>query len=266
MLSLLLDATDEDGESLNDQQIRDEVMTLLFAGHDTTTSTIGFMFYELARHPEIVAALHDEQDRMLGGERPDAELLMSGRLELLEMVQDETLRMYPPAWIGARRSIEPFEFAGQTVPGGAYVNYSSWVSHHLPHVFAEPDEFRPERFAPEAKAALPKGAYVPFGARLADLHRDALRAAGGQGDRQRAAGALRVRARAGLPAAGPPSADDRPARRRAADRPPARSRTVGAGAARRIGGRGASPNPGQDFFLAFSIVKLKVLGVETKPA
>ncbi len=163
VLSLLLDATDEDGEGLNDQQIRDEVMTLLFAGHDTTTSTIGFMFYELARHPEIVASLRDEQDRMLGGERPDAALLMSGRLELLEMVQDETLRMYPAAWIGARKSTEAFEFAGQTVPGGVYVNYSSWVSHHLPHVFAQPEEFRPERFTPEARAALPKGAYVPFG-------------------------------------------------------------------------------------------------------
>ncbi len=164
VLSLLLDASDEDGEGLSDQQIRDEVMTLLFAGHDTTTSTIGFMFYELARHPDVVAALRDEQDRVLGGCRPDAQLLMSGRLKLLEMVQDETLRMYPPAWIGARKSIEPYEFAGQTVPGGAYVNYSSWVSHHLAHVFPEPDQFRPERFAPEAKAALPKGAYVPFGA------------------------------------------------------------------------------------------------------
>jgi retinoid hydroxylase len=163
VLSLLIDARDEDGEGLNDRQIRDEVMTLLFAGHDTTTSTIGFMSYELARQPEIAAALRDEQDRVLGGERPDAETLMSGRLELLEMVQDETLRMYPPAWIGARRSIESFEFAGQTVPGRAYVNYSSWVSHHLPHVFPEPEEFRPERFTPEAKAALPKGAYVPFG-------------------------------------------------------------------------------------------------------
>jgi cytochrome P450 len=164
VLSLLIDATDEDGDGLNDQQIRDEVMTLLFAGHDTTTSTIGFMFYELARHPDVTAALHDEQDRVLGGARPDSALLMSGQLELLEMVQDETLRMYPPAWVGARKSIETYEFAGQTVPGGAYVNYSSWVSHHLAHVFPEPKQFRPERFAPEAKAALPKGAYVPFGA------------------------------------------------------------------------------------------------------
>jgi cytochrome P450 len=164
VLSLLLDALDEAGECLNDRQIRDEVMTLLFAGHDTTTSTIGFMFYELARHPEVAAALRDEQERVLGGERPDAALLMSGRLELLEMVLDETLRMYPPAWIGARKSIEKYEFAGQAVPGGAYVNYSSWVSHHLAHVFPEPRQFRPERFAPQAKAALPKGAYVPFGA------------------------------------------------------------------------------------------------------
>jgi cytochrome P450 len=121
------------------------------------------MFYELARHPEIVAGLREEQERELGDEPPDAAMLMSGGLELLEMVQDETLRMYPAAWIGARKARASFEFAGQTVPGGVYVNYSSWVSHHLPHVFPQPEEFRPERFSPEAKAALPKGAYVPFG-------------------------------------------------------------------------------------------------------
>ena len=164
VLSLLLDATDDEGEQLSDQQIRDEVMTLLFAGHDTTTSTIAFMFYELARQPDVVAALREEQERVLGAERPDGSMLMSGKLELLEMVQDETLRMYPPAWIGPRKSIETYEFAGKTVPGGAYVSYSSWVSHHLPEVFPEPYRFRPERFAPDRKAALPKGAYVPFGA------------------------------------------------------------------------------------------------------
>ncbi|MFL5823768.1 MAG: cytochrome P450 [Solirubrobacteraceae bacterium] len=164
VLSLLLDATDEDGNSLDDQQVRDQVMTLMFAGHDTTTSTIAFMFYELAHHPDVAAALREEQHRVLGDERPDAKLLMSGQLQLLEMVQDETLRMYPPAWIGPRKAIETFELAGVTVPGGAYVNYSSWVSHHLRHVFEEPREFRPERFSPDRKAALPKGAYVPFGA------------------------------------------------------------------------------------------------------
>ena len=164
LLSLLLDAHDEEGEQLTDQQVRDQVMTLLFAGHDTTTSTIAFMFYELAQHPDIADGLRQELQSGLGSGRPDAGQLMSGELKLLEMVQDETLRMYPPAWIGARKAIRTYEFAGQTVPGGAYVNYSSWVSHHLPHVFPDPREFRPERFSPAAKSALPKGAYVPFGA------------------------------------------------------------------------------------------------------
>jgi len=168
ILSLLLDASDEDGNTLSDLQIRDEVMTLLFAGHDTTTSTISFMFYELARHPAIARRLRDEQDELLrrdpdGSAAPTAEQLTSGELTELEMVLDETLRKYPPAWVGPRRAIESFEFAGHTVPARAFVNYCSWASHHLPDVFPDPEAFRPERFTPEAKAALPKGAYVPFG-------------------------------------------------------------------------------------------------------
>lgn len=163
ILSLLLDAEDEEGNVLSDLQIRDEVMTLLFAGHDTTTSTIAFMFYELARNPQLVAPLVAEQDRIIGDRPLTAADLSGSALPELEMVLDETLRKYPAAWIGPRRSLENFEFAGQMVPGGVPVNYSSWVSHHLPDVFAQPDAFRPSRFAAEAKAALPKGAYVPFG-------------------------------------------------------------------------------------------------------
>jgi retinoid hydroxylase len=163
ILSLLLDAQDEDGNSLSDRQVRDEVMTLLFAGHDTTTSTIAFMFHELARAPQLAARLISEQDEKLPGGTLDAELLMRGGLTELEMTLAETLRMYPPAWVGPRRSIEAFEFEGHTVPGGAYVNYCSWASHHLPEVFPEPDRFRPERFTPQARGALPKGAYIPFG-------------------------------------------------------------------------------------------------------
>ena len=163
ILSLLLDAGDEDGNTLNETQIRDEVMTLLFAGHDTTTSTVSFMFYELARHPQIVARLQAEQDVLLDDGRPSAEQLISGELPELELVLAETLRKYPPAWVGPRRAVEAFEFEGCTVPARAFVNYCSWASHHLPDVFGEPDEFRPERFTPEARAALPKGAYVPFG-------------------------------------------------------------------------------------------------------
>jgi cytochrome P450 len=163
ILSLLIDAHDDEGNTLSELQIRDEVMTLLFAGHDTTTSTVSFMFYELAREPRFAQRLVAEQDAKLAGARPTAAQLTSGELTELELVLDETLRKYPPAWVGPRRAIEPFEFAGHTVPARAFVNYSSWASHHLPDVFDEPDEFRPARFAPDAKAALPKGAYVPFG-------------------------------------------------------------------------------------------------------
>ncbi|MCW3069116.1 MAG: cytochrome [Solirubrobacterales bacterium] len=163
ILSLLLDAHDEDGNTLSDLQIRDEVMTLMFAGHDTTTSTVSFMFYELARHPQIVDRLLAEQDAELAGRRPSASQMVSGELGELELVLEETLRKYPPAWVGPRRAIDAFEFEGHTVPERAFVNYCSWASHHLPDVFAEPEAFRPERFTPEARAALPKGAYVPFG-------------------------------------------------------------------------------------------------------
>src|SRR4051794_10415420 len=150
VLSMLLDASDEDGSKLSDVHVRDEVMTLLFAGHDTTTSTVAFLFYELSRD-------RDERERLAeeaaaGGEQPR-----------FEMALDETLRLWPPAWIGPRRCVRNFELCGQTVPAGAPVNYCSWASHRLPDVWDEPDAFRPERFAPEAKARLPKGAYVPFG-------------------------------------------------------------------------------------------------------
>jgi cytochrome P450 len=163
ILSLLIDAHDEDGNRLTDIQIRDEVMTLMFAGHDTTTSTVSFMFYELARHPDVLSRLLAEQDKQLIDGQPTNGPLVSGELAELEMVLDETLRKYPPAWVGPRRAIEQFEFAGRTVPARAFVNYCSWASHHLPDVFEDPEAFRPERFSPEARAALPKGAYVPFG-------------------------------------------------------------------------------------------------------
>jgi cytochrome P450 len=162
ILSLLLDATDEDGSALSDAELRDQVMTLLFAGHDTTTSTVTFLFYELACNPQEQPLLTQERDAVAGDRDPTAAELVS-KLPQLEMALDETLRKYPPAWVGPRRSIEPFELCGQHVPGDSFVNYSSWASHHLPDVWPEPDRFLPERFMPEAKAALPKGAYVPFG-------------------------------------------------------------------------------------------------------
>ena len=163
LLSLLLEARDQDGSALSAEEVRDQLMTLIFAGHDTSTSTISFMLYELARHPEVLARLHAEQDEVLGGAAPTPAQL-ERELPYLEMVVDEVLRLYPPAWIGPRRAVRDFEFGGHTVPAGAHVNYCSWASHRLPEVFPEPDRFIPERFSREGKAALPRGAYVPFGA------------------------------------------------------------------------------------------------------
>lgn len=123
------------------RSVRDEVMTLLFAGHDTTTSAVSFLFLELAQHPELA-----DDPRVS-----------------VEMLIDETLRKYPPAYIGPRRSVEDCEIAGVHIPGGAHVHYCSWASHHLPDVFADPQRFDPLRFTDAARAALPKSAYVPFG-------------------------------------------------------------------------------------------------------
>jgi cytochrome P450 len=162
ILSLLLAAEAEDGSRLSDQEVRDQAMTLMFAGHDTSTSTISFMLYELARNPAALASLQAEQDEVLGGDPPGPEQL-ERELPQLEMTVDETLRLYPPAWIGPRRAVSEFEFGGWHVPTGAYVNYSSWASHRLPEVFPHPEAFIPERFERERKAALPRGAYVPFG-------------------------------------------------------------------------------------------------------
>jgi cytochrome P450 len=161
VLGMLLAVRDEDGRGLSDQEVRHQLMTLAFAGHDTATSTITFLLYELARHPDALERIWREQDERLTG-RVGAEQL-GGQLAELEMALDETLRLYPPAWIGPRRVVRGFEFGRWQIPAGAYAAYSSWATHRLPDVFPEPDAFRPERFAPEARAALPKGAYVPFG-------------------------------------------------------------------------------------------------------
>jgi len=162
ILSLLVGARGAGGEEFSDREIRDQVMTLMFAGHDTSTSTLTFMLHELARHPETTRRLHEEQDRVLGGGAPSA-MQLEKEMPYLDMVLDEVLRLYPPAWIGPRRAVREFEFGGYTVPRDAYVNYCSWASHRLPEVFPEPEAFIPERFTRERKAALPRGAYVPFG-------------------------------------------------------------------------------------------------------
>jgi cytochrome P450 len=162
ILSLLVGARGEAGERFTDTEIRDQVMTLMFAGHDTSTSTVTFALHELARHPDALERLSEEQDRVLAGAAPTIDQL-ENEMPYLDIVVDEVLRLYPPAWIGPRRAVRNFDFGGFTVPRGAYVNYVSWASHRIPEVFPEPEAFVPERFTRERKAALPRGAYVPFG-------------------------------------------------------------------------------------------------------
>ena len=162
ILSALLAATDGEGRSLSDRQVLDHVLTLLFAGHDTATSTLSFLIYELARSPEWADRLAAELREVCGDRDPGAEELFDG-LPLLTRAVDETLRLYPPAWIGPRRSVRDFEFAGVRAPAGLPCFYSSWVSHRLPEVFPDPHRFDPDRFIPERRARWPRGAYVPFG-------------------------------------------------------------------------------------------------------
>ena len=164
ILSLLIGARDEDGSGLSDVEIRDQVMTLMFAGHDTSTSTVSFQLYELARNPEARDRLCEELDGVLGGGRPGRRPAASRA----PVPGDGHRRDAPHVSAGLGRAAQgrcaSFEFAGREVPAGAYVNYCSWASHRLPHVFEEPDSFRPERFERGRKTALPRGAYVPFGA------------------------------------------------------------------------------------------------------
>ena len=161
ILARLIRAEDA-GDRLTDPEIIDQVLTLLFAGHDTTTSTISFMLHELSRYPHELELLQAELDQRLGGERPAPAQVFDG-FPRLDAVLAETLRLYPRAWWGPRRVHSEFEFAGHTIPNGALVHYSSWVTHHLPELYPDPEAFVPDRFASGDVAKLPKGAYVPFG-------------------------------------------------------------------------------------------------------
>lgn len=163
VLGLLLSATDDLGRPLSSDAVRDQAVTLLFAGHDTTTTTFTFLVHELGRNPQARAAVEAELDRLLRGRNPTAADLDGQSLPVLERSLKETLRRYPPAWVGPRRTTRDVVLGGVRVPAEIGVHYSSWVTHHLPHVYPDPFRFDPDRFLPDREAALPHGAYVPFG-------------------------------------------------------------------------------------------------------
>jgi cytochrome P450 len=163
VLGLLMSATDDAGSPLPSGVVRDQAVTLLFAGHDTTTTTFTFLIHELGRNPSVRQAVEEELDGAVGTGAPTAAMLDGQALAVLERSLKETLRCYPPAWVGPRRTTRDVTLAGVPVPAEIGVQYSSWVTHHLPELYPDPFRFDPDRFLPEREAALPRGAYIPFG-------------------------------------------------------------------------------------------------------
>jgi cytochrome P450 len=161
LLSMLMQARDEDGSRMTDKQLRDEVLTFLLAGHETTALALSWTWHLLGQNPEVEQKLHEELDRVLDGRVPVfAELPALG---YTERVIKESLRLYPPAWGLARTVIKEFELGGYRIPAGANVVMSTWVMHHDPRYFPEPEKFEPDRWLPERAQKLPKFAYFPFG-------------------------------------------------------------------------------------------------------
>lgn len=163
LLSMLLLArdVDEDGGQMTDEQLRDEAMTLLLAGHETTANAFAWTWLLLGQNPEVEARLHEEVDRVLGGRTPTVDDVP--HLAYTRMVFSEAMRVYPPAWIVARKALEECPLGSFSLPAGALVLMSEWVTHHDERYYPEPHRFDPERWTREAAASRPKFAYYPFG-------------------------------------------------------------------------------------------------------
>ncbi len=162
LLSMLLLARDEQtSEGMNDQQVRDEVMTLLLAGHETTSATLTWICYLLSQHPEVEQRLHDEVDRVLGGQIPTVDRL--GDLPYTRNVIQEAMRLYPPAFFIIRHAIADDEIGGYPVPANSLIFLMAHMVHRHPAFWEEPEHFDPDRFTPERSAHRPHYAYIPFG-------------------------------------------------------------------------------------------------------
>lgn len=161
LLSMLLQAQDDDGTQMTDQQLRDEVMTLFLAGHETTALALSWSWYLLAIHPDAEKKLHAELDEVLGGRAPNVADLP--RLKYTEMIAKESMRLYPPAYAVGREAIEETEIGGFRVPKGTQLFAFQWVTHRDARYFDDPDAFKPERWVPEIAERVPKYAYFPFG-------------------------------------------------------------------------------------------------------
>ncbi|QBD82795.1 cytochrome P450 [Ktedonosporobacter rubrisoli] len=161
LLSLLLAVRHEDGHPLNDKQVRDEVVTFLLGGHDTTAHTLAFTWYALSRYPDVEKKFSEELDAVLGGRLPTIEDLP--RLSYTHMIIDEVLRLYPSAFALVRRAVEDDEIAGYHVPKNSLMIPIPYAVQRHPDFWENPDEFDPERFATDQEKRFPHIAYMPFG-------------------------------------------------------------------------------------------------------
>ena len=162
LLGMLMAVRDEDTrEGMSDQQLRDEVMTLVVAGHETTANLLAWTFYLLSEHPAVAQRLKAEVDTALGGRVPVLGDLP--QLPYTKRVLEEALRLYPPAWVFERQAVEDDVLHGFPVPKGSIIGISPWSIHRNEKLWPDPERFDPERFLPAAVAARPKLAYLPFG-------------------------------------------------------------------------------------------------------
>jgi len=162
LLGMLLAARDEDdGTGMTDEQVRDEVMTIFVAGHETTANTMSWIFYLLAQHPEAEKKLHDELSAVLGDRLPTVADIP--QLIYTNLIVQETLRLYPAAWAINREPIEEVEIGGHAYQPGETLMMSQYVMHRDKRYYENPDAFLPERFAGDLLKRIPAFAYFPFG-------------------------------------------------------------------------------------------------------
>lgn len=162
LLAVLIEARDpETGQGMSDSQIRDEVMTIFLAGHETTATLLAWTWYLLGQSPPVETRLRAEVDQVLQGHTANAEEI--NQLVYMRQVLDEALRLYPPAWMFARRLVSDDEIGGFHLAAGQTIMLSPWVTQHLSAFWPDPFSFNPDRFTPEASAARPRFAYFPFG-------------------------------------------------------------------------------------------------------
>jgi cytochrome P450 len=161
LLDLLLNAHDEDGHGLSDELIRDELMTIFIAGHETVALALTWTLYRLSKHAPIRRRVQREVDEVLQGRVPTLTDLPALIYSL--QVFKESLRFYPPGHVMIRMSTRNTELGGYKVPKRAFVLIDEYAMHHRPDYFKDPHIFDPARFTPENEAELPRFAYLPFG-------------------------------------------------------------------------------------------------------